>query len=89
MTITEVTKENLVDDHMHRQIPAPEIVLLQKLFATKTNHHYLRPYIQHRGVACYKEEKKLYGKRRGAKIQMFSFSYFFNLDFESFGTNMS
>ena len=54
MTITKVTKENLVDDHMHRQIPAPEIVLLQKLFATKTNHHYLRPT----QPLCYKKEEK-------------------------------
>ena len=66
MTITEVTKENLVDDHIH-QIPAPEIVLVQKLLATKTNHHHLRPYIQHREVACYKKEKKLFVKMRGAK----------------------
>ena len=66
MTITEVTKENLVDDHIH-QIPAPEIVLVQKLLATKTNHHHFCPYIQHREVACYKKRKEIVCEDEGGK----------------------
>ena len=48
MTITEVTKEKLVD-----HAPPPnsclhkKSLLMQKLFTAKTNHHRCRPYIQY------------------------------------------